>query len=147
MSLEQALKETTEALEIMTAAFQAAMKHLAGGGAPATAPASPPTKPPAAPATAAPTSPKPKKVATGPVTVIKPALKPGETLTVTTAKEVADAVIGLANNVSRDAAVAVLTQFGVKVISELKPAQYADVLAAVKAAQTVPAPAATDSLV
>jgi hypothetical protein len=44
------------------------------------------------------------------------------------------AIIGLAKSKGREAAVAVLTQFGAAKVPELKPSQYADVLAAVKAA-------------
>src|SRR5487761_706319 len=38
-----------------------------------------------------------------------------------TLQQVADAIIDLANNVSRDKAVAILTKFGVKKVPELKP--------------------------
>jgi hypothetical protein len=44
------------------------------------------------------------------------------------------AIIGLAKSKGREAAVAVLTQFGAAKVPELKPSQYADVLVAVKAA-------------
>jgi hypothetical protein len=42
---------------------------------------------------------------------------------------VADAIIDLANTVSRDAAVSVLKKFGAEKVPQLKPANFADVLA------------------
>jgi hypothetical protein len=60
------------------------------------------------------------------------------------AKEVADAVLGLASVKGRDAAVGVLAKFNAQKVSELKPASYADVLNAVKEVLTGPA---NDSLV
>jgi hypothetical protein len=52
-----------------------------------------------------------------------------------TLAQVADAIIDLANNHSRDAAVKILSDAGVKRVPELKPEQYADVLAAVAKAK------------
>lgn len=63
---------------------------------------------------------------------------------VPTLQQVADAIIDLANNVSRDKAVAILAKYNVKKVPELKPEQFATVLADVAAAK---APAASDSLV
>jgi len=60
-----------------------------------------------------------------------------------TLQKVADAIIDLANNVSRDKAVAILTKYGVKKVPELKPENFAAVLKDVEAAK---APAA-ESLV
>jgi hypothetical protein len=48
-------------------------------------------------------------------------------------KQVADAVVGLANNFSRDAAVGVLSKYGVSRASELKPEHLAAVFADVQA--------------
>jgi hypothetical protein len=121
MSIESLIAENTEALKANTAAFQLALKHLAG----------PQQTEAPAPAKAE----KPKKAE-------KPAAPTGAT-----AKAVADAIMGIATNVSRDAAVAIIRKFGVEHISEIKPADYAAVLEAVKAAQTIPVPAAMDSLV
>jgi len=54
---------------------------------------------------------------------------------VPTLQQVADAIIDLANNHSRDAAVGILAKFNVKKVPELKPEQFASVLAAVAAAK------------
>lgn len=63
------------------------------------------------------------------------------------AKQVADAVLDLANNKSRDVAVAILTKFKAGRVSELKPENYAEVLQLVAAASAAPAVLANDSLV
>lgn len=64
--------------------------------------------------------------------------------TVPTLQQVADKIIDLANNHSRDKAVAILAKYGVKKVPELKPADFAAVLLDVEAAKV---PAASDSLV
>lgn len=61
-----------------------------------------------------------------------------------TLQQVADAIIDLANNHSRDKAVAILTKYGVKKVPELKPENFVAVLADVATAK---APSAADSLV
>lgn len=63
-------------------------------------------------------------------------------VTEATQQQVADAIIALANNGSREKAVAILTKHGVKKVPELKKEQFAAVLADVRAAS-----APTDSLV
>lgn len=63
------------------------------------------------------------------------------------AKQVADAVLDLANNKSRDVAVAILTKFKAGRVSELKPENYAAVMALVAEANAAPAVVSNDSLV
>lgn len=62
-----------------------------------------------------------------------------------TLQQVADGIIAYANSLTggRDKAVAILAQFGAKKVPELKPEQFAGVLAAIAAAN---APAASDGL-
>lgn len=83
----------------------------------------------------------PTVVTTAPVATVSD-LPP--VVTAVTLQQVADQIIAYANSPTggRDKAVAILTQFGVKKVPELKPEQYAGVVAAVKAAT-----AASDGLV
>lgn len=73
-----------------------------------------------------------------------PAAERAAIVTAPTLQQVADAIIDLANNHSRDAAVAILTKYGVKKVPELKPENFTAVLADVAKAK---APAASSDLV
>jgi hypothetical protein len=128
-----------------TAQLNAVMAALASGDEAvkeAAAPAPKPKATPAKTATPAPTQPtaevekaaapenKPEPSAT-----TQAAESPSEPAAPTIA--VADlnaAIIGLAKSKGRDAAVAILGEFGAAKVPELKPEQYADVLAAVQKA-------------
>jgi len=80
------------------------------------------------PAAAAPTAPAPAPSAPAATTVVSPS-EPAIAVA-----EVNAAIIGLAKARGRDTAVAVLQQFGVVKVPELKPEQYADVIAAAQKA-------------
>jgi len=83
------------------------------------------------PAAAAPTAPVPTQSAPAATTVESPSETTAPAVAV---GDVNTAIIGLAKAKGRDAAVAVLQQFGVTKVPELKPAQYADVIAAAQKA-------------
>jgi hypothetical protein len=118
MSLEEALNRNTAAVEALTAALT---KKAPADKAPATPAASKKSTPPAETQTAPP--------AEAPAAPAAPAI---------TSKMVADALVEVVTKKSRDAGVALLKEYDVAKASELKPAQYADFIAACKAALAPP---------
>jgi hypothetical protein len=123
MSLEQASKDFAAALLALATAVAASIVP-AGAQAVAETPAA--TKPKKEPKAAK--GEKPAEVA-GP-----------------TAKQVADAILLLAET-NRDTAVAILGQFNVKRVGELKPADYAAAFKLASDANAAPAVVVNDSLV
>lgn len=126
MSLEQALADNTAALRENTAVAQATLKALTAAASTQVAPGPQPAADPPKPARG--------KAKTAPVEA--PTAAPAAPAV--NAKTVADAVVDIANTVGRDAAVALLREFGAERASGLKPEHYAAVLeraAALKAPQ------------
>lgn len=85
----------------------------------------------------------PAATVAAPASVSTAAVSDKPVITQPTLQQVADKIIDLANNHSRDKAVAILTKYGVKKVPELKPADFANVLIDVAAAT---APAANSDL-
>jgi len=138
MSLEAVIQENTNTMRELIAVWSklnGAAKAIdakveAGDGVTITAAGKPvaevkPTKTKAEPKVEAPIEKAPEPVAEQPAAADAPAIA---------VADVNAAIIALAKAKGRDAAVGVLGKFGVAKVPELKPEQYADVLAAVKAA-------------
>lgn len=92
---------------------------------------------PAAAAAPAPTAAVAAPAASAPASAASAALGGGPTL-----QKVADSIIDLANTVSREAAVSVLTKYGAQKVPQIKPADFSAVLADVailKSGQPLPA--------
>lgn len=118
LTIEQASKQLVEALVVFAQSF-------------ATAPA------------AGESEAKPKKE---PKAAKEPKTEPAK-VEGPSAKQVADAVLDLANDKGRDIAVGILGKFKAGRVSELKASDYAEVLKLVEEAKAAPAVVANDSLV
>lgn len=88
----------------------------------------------AAAATAAPATSAAPAAATATVVTAPAQAAEGLVKTSLTLQQVADAIVKLANDVSRDAAVAILTKYGAKKVPEIKPENFDAVMADIKAA-------------
>ena len=136
----QALEAHTKALVEHTEALLGFDGKKAKGGK--KTPAETPTETPAAVTTAAPA--QTAAPAANTTVAAAPAASDPPVVTQPTLQQVADAIINLANTVSRDKAVAILQKYGASKVPELKPEVFAAVLADVKVAS---APAASSGLV
>ena len=132
MSLESAIATLVDAINANTAALG---KLVNVGPAPTAAKSDAPAAEKAA---------KPAKEKAA-----KPAAPAADAAKAPSAKEVADAVMDIANTVNRDAAKKILTDHGAEKVSSLKPDQFTSVLAACAAVKAAPAAAAesSDSLI
>jgi len=130
MSLEAAIQENTNALREFIALWS--KMNLASEGRAAPPPTSKRTK--AEPATAATAPASDESAQPKPQEKTEPVVDAAAKTAAIAVPEVNTAIIALAKAKGRDAAVAVLKQFGVAKVPELKAEQYADVIAAAKKA-------------
>jgi len=137
MSLEAVIQENTNTMRELIAVWSKLNKQavaidksdagdtVVAAGTPVVAKPEKAAKAKAEPKVEAPIEKAPEPVAEQPAAADAPAIA---------VADVNAAIIALAKAKGRDAAVGVLGKFGVAKVPELKPEQYADVLAAVKAA-------------